>query len=350
MLADLRASLSAAGHATHLYEMPDGSRLLLLPYGARLLGLYPPDNDDNFYWTHPALRRPETASVVFGGSGWHNTGGDRTWITPELDIFFPDYPDTRRHWEPPQLDACEYEIMEDAGRIGMARNMSLHFARAHRDVEMELTKWYEPAPNPLRWERDFVSSLACVRYAGYTQCTTLTLTNGSLDRATPAGIWNLIQLPHGGELLIPTYTRARPRILFGDIPADRLVCSDRLVQFRTDFPGEHKIAVRAAQATGRAGYLRRMGEVWSLVVRNFFVQPSGEYVDVPKDDPGDFGYAFHAVNVLSDLGDFCELEYHAPAIGRYKSQNSCLDVSQVWAFRGPAAFVRDIAHLLLGVE
>lgn len=348
MLADLLKSLSAANHPARVQHTPDGSRLLVLPYGARLLGLFTADSDENFYWTHPALKRLETAPDVFAGDGWHNTGGDRTWIAPELDIFFPDYPDTRRHWEPPQLDAGEYEILEEPGRIGLRRRMSLRFSRIGRDVELDLSKWFEPAPNPLRHERDLHGMLGAIRYAGYTQRSILASTGAG--KPVACGIWNLIQLPHGGELLIPTYRKETPQVLFGDIPADRLRAEDRLVRFRADFPGEHKIAVRAAGLTGRAGYLLRAGSEWSLVIRNFFVQPSGDYVDVPKDDPSDFGYAFHAVSVLSALGDFCELEYHAPALGRYEGQTSVSDTSEVWAFRGSADAVRAVARVLLGAD
>ncbi len=350
MIAQLQKSLTAAGHVSHVYETPDASRLLILPYGARVLALSATGDDHNFFWTNPALCRLETAEDVFAGQGWHNTGGDRTWVTPELDIFFPDYPDTKRHWEPPQLDACEYELLHEAGRIGLKNKMSLHFARLKRDVEMELSKWFEPAPNPLRHEEGQYASPSSLQYAGYTQRTTLKLVEGQSASPVAAGIWNLIQLPHGGELLVPTYSPTSPKVLFGNIPTDRITCDDRLIRFKMDFPGEHKIAVRAAALTGRAGYIMDEGKLCSMVIRNFFVEPSGEYVDVPKDDPEDFGYAFHAVNVHSDLGDFCELEYHAPAIGRYPGQTFCTDVSQVWAYRGSAESIRDIARLLLGAD
>jgi hypothetical protein len=347
MIETLKHSLSAAGKMTRVFETGDGTRLLLLPYGARLLGLYAPDSDENFYWTNPALQNPDTAPSVFAGNGWHNTGGDRTWITPELDIFFPDYPDPRRHWEPPQLDASEYTLENVADFISLRRRMSLRFARAGREIELDLHKQFGPARNPLRYERDLSALLRTVEYAGYTQRTKL----WHIRTGEPliAGIWNLIQLPHGGELLVPTYSKASPRVLFGEIPADRLTCDERLVRFRTDFPGEHKIAMRAAGLTGRAGYLRRTEPAWSLVIRNFFVQPSGDYVDVPKDDPQDFGYAFHAVNVLSTLGDFCELEYHSPALGQC-AVNTTIDVSEVWAFRGPADAIRTVARVLLGAD
>ena len=85
------------------------------------------------------------------------------------------------------------------------------------------------------------------------------------------------------------------------------------------------------------------------MIRNFFVNPSGEYVDVPKNDPDDFGYSINAVNVDSALGDFCEMEYHAPAIGRELFRTQGEDISQVWAFRGPRDVIDMICKKILGI-
>ena len=114
--------------------------------------------------------------------------------------------------------------------------------------------------------------------------------------------------------------------------------------------GEHKLEIRAVATCGRVGYVYKSGERWALIVRNFSVNPSGEYVDVPKDAPDDLGYAFHAVNVLSSNGAFCELEYHSPAFGRHETDASVTDTSQVWAYCGPADAIKAIGKLLLGVE
>ena len=189
-----------------------------------------------------------------------------------------------------------------------------------------------------------------VEYAGYTQRTELKLLGESARRPVPMGIWNLIQLPHGGELLVPTYARTRPRVLFGNFPPGTVVSEPHCLRVAMTLRGEHKLAVRAAATTGRVGYVFRSGRAWSLVVRNFFVNPSGDYVDVPKDEPSDLGYAVHAVNVLSGLGDFCEMEYHAPAVGQSPQSVESTDVSQVWAFRGPKTAIRTLVTLLLGVE
>ena len=80
--------------------------------------------------------------------------------------------------------------------------------------------------------------------------------------------------------------------------------------------GEHKIAIRALATTGRIGYRYPAADGrWALIVRNVFVNPSGDYVDVPWSDAQDLGYAVQACNVHSALGSFSELEYHVPAIG-----------------------------------
>lgn len=347
-MGDLTAALGAAGQDTEVYESGDGTKLLLLPRGARILGFYAPGDETNFYWVNQALESEAAARDLFASTGWQNTGGDRTWVTPELDIFFPDYPACRAHWEPPQLDASDYAVTRLAHGMRLARRMSLKLARPGREVELELAKTLSPAANPLRHEKAQAGLLAAVQYAGYTQRTTLALLGEAATCPVALGLWNLIQLPHQGELLVPTYTRAQPLVLFGEAPAEKLRVSDRLVRWSVTYPGEHKIAVRAAATCGRVGYLYPQGDQWALVVRNFSVNPSSDYVDVPKNDPADLGYAVHAVNIDSALGDFCEMEYHAPAIRSELGEHASEDVSQVWAFRGGRQEIGALATLLLG--
>lgn len=349
-MLDLQKTLKTAGKESLVQELRDGTRLLVLPYGARVLGLYPPGSDHNFYWVNPDLGHPESARELFDGEGWHNTGGDRTWLAPELDIFFPDYPDVTRHWEPPQLDASEYQVQETPGALTLRQQMTLLLARTQKAAELELTKTLGSAPNPLRYEKGFISQLASVSYAGYTLRTHLRLLGASAERPVALGIWNLMQLPWGGTLWVPSYQRTQARILFGEIPPDHLTSTERGLRFRVALKGEQKIALRGVATTGRTGYVYQTDSQWSLVIRNFTVNPSGDYVDVPKDDPEDFGYSVNAVNVKSGLGDFCEMEYHAPALGHDMISTENKDISQVWAFRGQREEIQTIAHTLLGLD
>ena len=56
MHRDLSSVLSRGGKPLEQQLHPDGSRLLLLPHGARLLGMFAPASDEDFFWTHPATR------------------------------------------------------------------------------------------------------------------------------------------------------------------------------------------------------------------------------------------------------------------------------------------------------
>jgi hypothetical protein len=114
--------------------------------------------------------------------------------------------------------------------------------------------------------------------------------------------------------------------------------------------GEHKIGIRAAVTTGRIGYIYPAGNRYALIVRNFFVNPSGEYADVPWTEPEDFGYSTQACSVNSRWGMFSEMEYHVPAIGGDTGLNYIEDRSQLWAFRGSREDIVKIARALLSNE
>ncbi|MBN2580640.1 MAG: hypothetical protein JXB10_16765 [Pirellulales bacterium] len=348
MLKTLVQTITDAGKASEVLALSDDSRLLLLPYGARVLGLFAGDGRENFLWTNPLLETGPTARSLFAGSGWHNTGGDRTWIAPELDTFFRDATFTE-YWQPRQLDMSEYAVERAGGGYRLSREMTLHLARSNRDVNLRLTKWFGPAANPLRHERDLAAVARSIRYAGYTQRTTLQSLAPEGAEPPAVGIWNLLQLPPGGEMIVPLYCRGTPQKCFGDVPAESLILEDRLLRVKIDFGGSHKIAMKAAVLCGRAGYVYGGGDRWSLVIRNFFANPSGTYVDVQRHDPEDFGYGFQMCRVDEvNFGSFCELEYHAPALSALPDPVRSEDVSQVWAFRGPREAIDVVAHILLG--
>ena len=112
MLQELIATLKAVGKPTVLYETDDGTRLLILPYGGRILGAFAPGSDENFLWTNTALNSIESARAYYASDDWQNSGGDRTWLAPELDFFFPAFPniDIAGYWQPRALDPGNYDV------------------------------------------------------------------------------------------------------------------------------------------------------------------------------------------------------------------------------------------------
>lgn len=342
-MRNLQSVLNAVGQETLLFESPDGSRVLQLLHGGRILGLFNQSDQRNFYWTHSALESEESAQEFFHSNQWHNSGGDRTWLAPEIDVFFPQFPNLAMstYWQPRQLDPGKYVFSSDKR---MVNDLILTPSRSKQPIHLQISKWVRPALNPLRYEPDWQRD-ANLTYAGYTQHTALRMHRTELQHAV--GLWNLVQMPHGGELQIPTYGRSEPKIYMGQIQQDDLLVSDRLVRYRMRALGEHKIGLRAAAMTGRVGYVHQTGNEAALIIRNFFVNPSGEYVDVPWRETENFGYAVQACNVHSALGAFSELEYHVPAIGGPTGLDHCEDVSQIWAFRGPVERIQQAARLLL---
>lgn len=342
-------NLQQVGKPTKLFQSPDGTRVLVLPHGGRVLGLFAPGSEENFYWTHTALDTVKTAREFYAGDQWQNSGGDRTWLAPEADLFFPNFPKLDKYFQQRSLDPGNYEVKSDGTQFRLVNRLKMNFTRHKKDLPLEITKSFGPAPNPLRHERGL--KLSGVQYAGYTQYTSLAITNPKQVGKIHVGLWNLVQMPHGGDLLIPTFGRSQPRHIFStinSIPARDLVTSDHLIRYRMRQKGEHKISVRAASVCGRVGYLHPIGKQWSLIIRNFVVNPSGEYVDVPWSETDYFGFAVQACNVNSGLGAFSELEYHIPAIGYGTGRLRCDDEAQVWAFRGPQAKIEQISQILLG--
>jgi hypothetical protein len=352
MLQQLLATLKAVGKPAELHQTDDGTRILILPYGGRILGVFAPGSDENFLWTNSVLESVESARAYYASDDWQNSGGDRTWLAPEVDFFFPKFPniDIAGYWQPRSLDPGKYELTTSAQGRKLTNRLSVEGFRSRKRVDLEITKSVAAAANPLRYEVAIQDRT--IEYAGHTLITSLKIVDSSGNDAPLVGLWSLTQMPHQGELFIPTYSRTQPRIYFGltDTPADELSISDRLVRFKMRAPGEHKIGLHAAATTGRIGYLYPTGDKYALIVRNFFVNPSGEYADVPWTEPDDRGYSTQACSVNSRWGMFSEMEYHVPAIGGDTGLRYIEDRSQLWAFRGLRADIEKIARALLSEE
>ena len=133
----------------------------------------------------------------------------------------------------------------------------------------------------------------------------------------------------------------------GCIDERDLVVTDHLIRYKMRAIGEHKLGIRAPTAIGRVGYLYSTGEDASLVIRNFLINPSGEYVDVPWMHTDHAGSAIQGCNVNSKLGTFSELEYHVPAINGLDGGSHCEDESQLWAFSGSTKHIFEVARFLI---
>ena len=347
-LRHLCTHLQRSGRPVRRLDFSSGT-VVVLPQGGRVLGLYPKHSQTSFFWTHDALRSPAGIRKLYAESRWPNPGGDRTWLAPTTELFVSDL---KRFWEtwrePATVDPGNYRCRQKDGCLHLMNRAKLELRRRRQTVEVEIEKSFESAPNPLRTEPKIPEPYA---YAGFTTNVTLKMLREPKKSRVPIGLWQLLQLPPGGELIIPTHSRAQMQVIFGKIPPRDLHCEPHCVRYRMASPTTAKLAIRGVSVTGRMGYVRRNREGgWDLVMRNFFSNPSGEYVDTPFDRTRDRGDAVQACNVAEPSigGSFSEIEHHVPAVGADTGRQTSTDRSQVWAYRGSRRAIGRVAETLLG--
>jgi hypothetical protein len=346
----LLAALNDAGFPPAALSAPGMGEVFVLPHGGRVIGLFAGGLDENLLWINPALGQAGPAREALTADHWVHLGGDRTWVSPEHELHISDL---ARAWEtyavPGEVDPGHYTVAQHVLQINWRNRARLFFHRQQRSGEVEIGKSIRLLADPLRLEGG-VSGLAGVAYAGYELTTSLRLVD------PPAGgpavsLWNILVVQGAGWAIIPVLGETRARDYLDPTPPDRLLATSHAICFRLDGREQHKIGVRAAAVTGRAGYLRRVdAERSTLLVRSFAVNPSGEYVDAPWDAPDELGYAFQSYNDNGSLGAFGELEYHTPAIGGSTGLDRYSDVSQLWAYTGPPLDIERIAARVLGAE
>ncbi len=345
----LSRSLEIAGYPLIELKGKEGGCVFVLPYGARVLGIFTASSNRNCFWVNPELSEADRAEKFFKSSGWKNSGGDRTWVSPEIDLFIRDPKDALNTYEVPEsVDPGNYSVEENGEMVYLTNRGELFNHRLNKKCEIELNKTVRAVKNPLRYEAKFEAICRKVKFIGYEQETILKIVSLS-DNRIRLGIWNLMQVPAGGEILIPTLCQCSPRDYFEKTGPQHLQVSPNLIRFVVDGKGRHKIGVKAMSLTGRIGYLSPSGKnEWFLIVRNFVANPSGDYIDTPWDDREDVGYAVQCYDDDGSLGDFGEMEYHTPAIGAETGGSEYTDCSQVWAFSGEEKAIREISSWLLG--
>jgi hypothetical protein len=339
-------TLRACEQPFHLHATADASELLLLRHGGRVLGLFAPGQDENFLWANPAFASPETARALFAASGWHNTGGDRMWVTPEIDFFFPRFPDTSVHICPESLDPGRYKIHHDVDSESasprLINTLALTLSRSGVDVTLRTdTHWTTVGPIV---DSELLQSgqLTC---AGYSQVTTLAILASTGPCAI--GLWDILQVPPGGECLVQTRRPARAKQYVGRTAESELRIHERAAVYHPSTPGINKIGFLAPELTGRIGYFHGTGDQVTLVVRQFTVDSSAAYVDVPWQTAADLEGAGCAAQICAVdhpvLGRYVELEHHSPAIDCARSTH-LTDISHLWAIRGAEPDVRAVAR------
>lgn len=327
-------------------EIPgtDGGSILVIDAGARVLRLVGRFGTDFLWLNKQITENPQKFMSVH----WLNFGGDRTWIAPERTVHISDLDDPWDTYEVPKaFDPGNYELQQYGESITLSNRFRLADQMRKVLSDLSIVKKVSPAPNPFRYSAD--ADLKNVEYIGYEQSTTLRLLSEYVPGAQ-FGLWHLAQVEAPGEILVPVTDSTPPHVYFGADGADNTKLTPGLVRFEVNGT-QQKIGIKADATFGRAGFIREdIDGLWTLIVRNFNVNPSGDYIDTPWDDPSDRGYAVQCYCDDGSLGNFGELEYHSTGIGDGTGTDACTDTSQLWAFRAERPTIERITKRLLTVS
>ncbi len=343
----LRA-LNAGGVAYRVLDLSDGYRLVIVGRGGHALGPFDATGK-SVLWLNPAAWESEQAYSRFVAEGQWNVGGERLWLAPEIRFTVRDRSDFWGTYVlPPDMDPGNYQPEATGQTVLLVGEATLpRFNPAEGDLRLHIKRSYRPAPNPLRHLKTFATLSDGIAYAGYSH-------DVAIDVRSPAGevaveAWTLAQVIPDGTLIVP----ATPGVEFEDyyepIDDQHLQITSGAALLAVTGRRRYKIGFRSPHLTGRVGFFKRCpGGQAELIVRNFFNDPSSEYVEEPADRAGCRGLSVHVYNDGGVFGSFGELECNGRTIGG-KTGASGSDEFAFWFFKGAEAKVRRVSEALLGI-
>jgi hypothetical protein len=359
--------LVAAGGLEPKVLQADRGGLLVTVHGARVLGIFLGGSAENLLWVHPELGDAERARRFVAGGQW-NLGGDRCWLSPELELHFrdPRRPSHEDYAVPPAIDPGQYVVqresqtglvLESGGQVG-----NLLTGRPFR---FATTRAIHLCPPPL--------DIGDLSYVGYSLSSELRVIEPDRPEAC-YGLWQLMQIPPGGTVYVPV--RGQPEIVdyFQTGVSSHCRVSPTQVVFPVTGNAKHKLGLRSADVTGMMGCYRPgpSGSA-TLIVRQAAVFAGATYADYPAHQPERRDVALQFYNDSGQIGG-CPIPYRRPQAGNrgggltprnapsgfgemeYHSVAACgdnsfqvRDLSCTWCFAGPAAGVAEVGRQLLGL-
>lgn len=344
----IASTLESSGYESRQWKTGAG-RLLVTPHAARVLACQIEGVEGNLFWHSPELEDPKKAKARFDAAG--GCGGDRFWLAPEVAFMWEDLAAARieplkSYRLPGSMDPADWKVVEDSdGHLRLTTEIRLTDFRTKKKIALRADRRLSVSQPPDGLPRG-------LRGVSFSITNVLTLLE--CDAGAVVGGWDLLQLPPVGQLLCPTVTHVNPPRSYYDPFGDRhVICTDDHVRFVIDGKHRIKMGLTPMQTTGRMGYLRKAGSVWTLIFRAFAPLPGEPYVDLPRASAETFGGdALQAYNDKDDgiIGGFGEMEYHDPALvaGRTPSTRSGSSVTHVLA--GDQNAINEAVRLLLGVR
>ncbi len=313
-----------------------GKAVLVSEFGGRILALAP-DNETNLLWINPATFRNAQIGAWRTGHDWPNLGGDRAWISPEVDtnlhhadrfaaagcppakeVFGANYK------VPRTVDPASYVLTRTADQVQLASHISTQWLRTGEFVELRLVRkiaLLDQPPFGLPNHVDFI---------GYSLESILSAAK-PLPAARPS-VWNLLQVPGGTSISATVKAGANPTPCIGK---PQWTSSRATISSQVPTSESFKWSLRASQCRGRLLSLQLLDdERAGLIMREFPVASDDAYAECPPHAPHEVGHVCQVYVDDGALGGFGEMEFHCSALQPGSAQDVC-SVAKTWGFIGP---------------
>jgi hypothetical protein len=168
--------------------------------------------------------------------GEWNTGGIRTWVSPERAFFYDD-PEKFQGWRcPPGIDPAEYRVTSRENRaVELESTIYAKDIISGETLNGKITKRFEL----VEARQDAETVLARIRIHDILVVQ---------DFKSPFALWTLIQIHPGddgkGTLIVPVIKHAQPVHYFDPIPSSYLRVLEDQVEFTIDGQKELKLGIR----------------------------------------------------------------------------------------------------------
>ena len=347
-IRQLKNFLKKSGKTFREFSLDSRHKILIQEDGCRIFGPYTSDSSVPLTWINSKYPKSPSFNDFFHAGNW-DMGGDRIWIAPE----FPFFTKSRKHFKEsytvqPGIDPADYHISSEApGLIELSSLLQadLYESKWKRKL-FHIRRQFRPLSNPLQASYSFSDLMNQISYCGFQEH--IYLEDFTPDAPMPLEIWNLFQVRPGGTFLIPYNGQTLDYVDYY-APSHGTVLSfeNGLAKIKVHSQEEHKIGFKAYQTCGRVGYLLKQSEdQCTLLVRNYYNNPSDSYIKEPSNAPGQNGCSLF-IYMNDTRGDgFAELETTSTTFGYPDCGNGYMDLD-FWFFTGSPENIHQIINLLL---
>lgn len=327
-------------------DVGDGWQIAVTRHGGHVFGPFSQAYPEGIFWVPEEIFDPAAYRQLIEKKIW-NIGGDRVWISPEIQFNIRDRAHFRETLDTPRtIDPGHYAMERRGNMIRLHQTLDLESyntvtGQIHLDFDRRILK----AENPLRKLPGFGQLMEGVSYCGFEQVQEL---RSESRQDIYAETWDLLQIRPQGILYIPMYQPLAGTDHYEPAGEHEQVL-EHGVCLRITGQSRYKIAYKSACLTGRFGYLANPERDNSyLIIINYPNNPSAMYAEEPPLMEGETGYSIHIYNDDGHSGGFAEMECNLQTIGNPTGLFHTVDRVTKWIFTGNTGQLKKIARMLLG--